>query len=516
MKTILCSLFAVLLCLSGVAFGQTQAVTISASTRKVVNPLVDFSNGSLVENCDFYDNFQRADGPIITGGTSDSGSVYTVSSNFADGSWAASGSSIIYIQNHTLWQNPSTFYLEPSVLPGACTNIGADFVFATSGASCSPGICFAIQPAEFLPPGQPLNLQGPFFHIQINPGQWIIGVTGTIAGVNGATSTIGGVGGLVVLANGLWKNEAWGGQFPATGPIAADGTVHHANVCISGSTLTLTVDNQVETVTDPRVAAVQGNHVYFEQYLDSATLPVFHRIWANSRPKAVAQLKVGQDVEGWSPYLDLLSQGNCFLPGAAQFGFPMGSNSGTNGLGCGLIPLDANGPIAASGPNGEFRANVPIGGTGVVGGYGANASVSPVGCAASGTTLLVGDPPHVASSATMRVGDMVEVTYIGHFAGNANPKRIMFLGVFGQLLFDTGTNAWNGCTWQIVNRMWRTATGIQQAAFFTSSAPLAAMSSVPISEGYTGYYADGVLATGAASNDVVADGWWQRYYPANH
>jgi hypothetical protein len=318
-------------------------------------------------------------------------------------------------------------------------------------------------------------------------------------GVSVDISTGGGASGFVNL---LYINHAnSGGAGNGTPPI---GQVQTLTGTIVNDTLWLSWLGRTYTLKDPRISAVNGKWIFFEQYSPepgNSDYVKWLRVWANSPDiSTLPGVAVRPASSSSSSLMDAFGQGiferKLLVGSSDQSLIAYGNNS-----------LTVRGPSEVQ----RLVANRDAGMTTVVGGT-SRAMKSPIGNAA-GSTLTNLTNGLFGGGLLAADGDRWEGKYMGTFAGNSNNKRVVF-ELAGGLWFDSGNLKNSNEPWELTATVYRTSA-VSHNGFFKFTTPTTTlMSTGEANFGSTTTIGYNVKAAGVSANDVILKYGHESYFPA--
>jgi hypothetical protein len=313
-------------------------------------------------------------------------------------------------------------------------------------------------------------------------------------GLGVEVSTVGGTSGFVSLLNINHANEG----------AALLGKVHTITGAIIGDTLWLAWLGRTYTIKNPRITEANGNWIFFEQYApnsDGSDLLKWLRVWANS-PDISTMPGVGVTAESRTAtsLVEAFGQGQFerkLLVGSADPAF-FTSNP---------YSLVVRGTTEVQ----RLRANAGARMTTTVGGT-LRVVDSAVGSRAGDGLTDLSSTLFWGNSLTVP-GDRWEGKYMGTFAANDSPKRVVF-EVAGGLWFDSGNLPLSGESWELSATIFRTTTHSHNGffKFITSNKTLTSSQKANFGTGTT--IGLSIKAAGSAADDVMLNYGHESYFPA--
>lgn len=317
-------------------------------------------------------------------------------------------------------------------------------------------------------------------------------------GLSVEVSTGGGTSGFVSLFYINHANDGGGGN-----GLAPFGRTHTLSGTVINDTLWLTWLGRTYTIRDSRIALANGKWIFFEQYApnsDASDYLKWLRVWANSPDiSTMPGVGVGAASGSATSLIEAFGQGQFerkLLVGSADPGFLASGYS--------LV-------VRNTSQLQRLLVNANAGMTGVVGGT-TRVIASPIGNEpGAGLTNLTNTLLWGASLTAP--GDRWEGKYMGTFATNGSPKRVVF-EVAGGLWFDSGSLLLSGESWELTSTIFRTTTHSHNGffKFVTSSKTLT--SSAAANFGTSAVIGVNVKGAGNAAGDVILNYGHESYYPA--
>lgn len=318
-------------------------------------------------------------------------------------------------------------------------------------------------------------------------------------GVSVEVSAGGGVSGFVSVLNANHANLGGGGN-----GLAPLGQEHTISGTIIGDTLWLSWLGRTYKVKDPRIAAVNGNWIFFEQYSTgpgASDYLKWLRVWANS-PDVSTLPGVGVRPNSGSANALVESLGQ----GQFERKILVGSSDQNliNNNGYSMV-------VRGTSEVQRLRANANAGIPTFVGGTTRVVSDAAANTAGSALTSLTGSL--FWGGSLTAPGDRWEGKYMGTFAANTNPKRLTF-EVAGGLWFDSGNLAISNEPWELTATIYRTSTNSHNGFFKLTTPTKTLMSSATANYGFNATIGFEVRGAGVSAGDVTLKYGHESYHPA--
>jgi hypothetical protein len=318
-------------------------------------------------------------------------------------------------------------------------------------------------------------------------------------GLGVEVSAGGGTNGFVSLFHVNHANYGGGGN-----GLAQFDRVQTISGTIIDDSLWLTWLGRTYTIRDPRIAEANGKWIFFEQYApnsDAGDYLRWLRVWANSPDiSTMPGVGVGAHSGSDTSLVEAFGQGQFerkLLVGSANPDY-LTNNSHS------LV-------VRGSSEFQRLRANANAGMTTVVGGT-TRVIATPVGNTAGSEPTYLADTLLWGGSLTAP-GDRWEGKYLGTFAANGNPKRVVF-EVAGSPWFDSGNLPISGESWELSATIYRTATHSHNGFFKLVTPSKTLTKSIAANFGSGVVIGVGVKGAGPGANDVILNYGHESYFPA--